>query len=1215
MKKLLVFVTAVISLFSASFSRVCAQDVVISEFQAKNNATVTDNYGGFPDWIELYNAGDETVDLSGWFLTDDAEDLAKWRFPAVSLDPGEFLLVYASDKDLREPDAPLHANFRLNSSGEYLALVAPDGATIVHDFGAAYPPQPADYSYGLAMNGEKITLAGPNAAAKAFVPVSSILGLNWTFPDFNDSAWREGATGVGYDRGSTYDALIDLDMQDAMYDSNSTVYIRIPFFLENAEDVGTLSLRMQYDDGFIAYINGEEVASAQAPASPAWNSVATADHPDSEALIFQHFSIPASPGLLRNGDNMLAIHGLNRSDGSSDMLIVPELDAYVQGELESGVVHYFDQPSPGYSNSPGFPEIAERPVISPEGTVFEGELEVTLSIDAPDTEIRYTLDGSDPSAASALYSGPITIDTSTLVRAQGMKSGLASSPVVSMGYIAIAGSTMSNFSSDIPVVIIENFGEGRPPKDPKEPAFMAIFEPGDDGRTRLIRNDAIELPALRNRIGIEVRGSSTAGREKASFSFEFRDEDDDDIDFRPLGLPEESDWILYGAYNFDRALMRNPLIYELSNQTGRYAARTKFIELFFNMNGGDLTYSDYMGVYSFMEKIKRGEWRVDIEGLSGEDNEEPAVTGGYIMKVDRNDPGDSGFSLSHQGRVLYYYPKEDAITSAQTAWIRSYMQEFEDVLFSANFKDPVNGYAKYVDTGAWIDHHILNILPMNVDAIRLSGYFHKNRGGKIEYGPIWDFDRTMGSTDGRDDNPRQWDGTGDSSKLYFYSLDSRFPWWYRLFQDDDFMQCWIDRWFMLRETVLSTSNIHGVIDGMQETLDEAHTRNFQRWTLISASYWYSEVTILKNWLASRVSWMDSHFIDPPEFSSDGGKVDRGFELSVVSPSGGTIYYTLDGSDPREPGGDVAPQALTYTGDPIVISENTRVCARVQRSNGRWPWSAPREDSYIVDPLPLVITEIMYHPGEPPAGSPYEDNDYEFIELFNRGSGAVDLSGVRFSNGVEFSFAFGTVIDSGAYALVVKNLAAFMSRYPATDESAVLGEYSGSLENRGERIVLSGEVDEAILDLTYDDLWFPSTDGFGYSIVLVDPMNPADPWNLKESWRPSGVVHGSPGSANAGGPGPGGWQLPGDMNQDGALDLSDAITSLLYLFSSTSRTLPCEGATLSEGGNLTLFDVNGDLQANLADVVYTLRYLFNGGAPPSEGIECILIQDCPQGCGY
>ena len=113
-------------------------------------------------------------------------------------------------------------------------------------------------------------------------------------------------------------------------------------------------------------------------------------------------------------------------------------------------------------------------------------------------------------------------------------------------------------------------------------------------------------------------------------------------------------------------------------------------------------------------------------------------------------------STSRQGSLRYVYPKEDNITSVQATWLRSWLQEFENALFGPNWLDPVEGYAPYIDMRAYVDHHILNTMAMNVDAYRLSGYLHKPRNGPLTYGPIWDFDRSMGSTDGRDDNPRTW---------------------------------------------------------------------------------------------------------------------------------------------------------------------------------------------------------------------------------------------------------------------------------------------------------------------------------------------------------------------------------------------------------------------------------------------------------------------------
>jgi hypothetical protein len=125
----------------------------ISEFMAKNTSTVVDEDGKYSDWIEVRNSGSCPVSLDGWTLTDDMAQLAKWRFPATNITAGQFMVVWASDKNRRAPGAPLHTNFKLADEGEYLALVQPDGVTIATQFYPTFPPQLADVSYGLPAGG------------------------------------------------------------------------------------------------------------------------------------------------------------------------------------------------------------------------------------------------------------------------------------------------------------------------------------------------------------------------------------------------------------------------------------------------------------------------------------------------------------------------------------------------------------------------------------------------------------------------------------------------------------------------------------------------------------------------------------------------------------------------------------------------------------------------------------------------------------------------------------------------------------------------------------------------------------------------------------------------------------------------------------------------------------------------------------------------------
>lgn len=324
---------------------------VITEFVASNRDSLIDSDGDSSDWIEIYNPTAETLNLDGWFLTDDLGDLAKWQFPAVQLAPGGYLVVFASGRDLRDPAGRLHTNFSLQADGESLALVQPDGWTLAFAY-VDYPPQLVDVSYGVSGGGvaqNETLLVAQGTAAKALIPTDNRLGLTWTKKVFDDSAWLAGTTGVGFD----YAGYTGLDV-GAMRNVNRTVYVRIPFQASGPADIDKLILRMQFEDGFVAWLNGVEVALASAPtgAQLAWNSGATANREDADAVVPMDFDITQHKAALIEGDNVLAIQGLNSSVSSSDLLILPELAAVKieQIDLDEVIESYFLHPTPGAAN-------------------------------------------------------------------------------------------------------------------------------------------------------------------------------------------------------------------------------------------------------------------------------------------------------------------------------------------------------------------------------------------------------------------------------------------------------------------------------------------------------------------------------------------------------------------------------------------------------------------------------------------------------------------------------------------------------------------------------------------------------------------------------------------------------------------------------------------------------------------------------------------------
>jgi hypothetical protein len=190
------------SLESLEPRQLLAANVVISELMAVNNGTLADADGEYSDWLELHNTTSFPVNLDGYYLTDDAYDLTKWRLPAVTLAAGGYLTVFASDKDRTTPAGSLHTNFKLAAEGEPLALVRPDGVTIEHAYEPAFPEQLADISYGLFGSLQDVdTLVHEEAPVCVLVPADGSLGTAWTAATFDASAWTEGDLGVGYDAG------------------------------------------------------------------------------------------------------------------------------------------------------------------------------------------------------------------------------------------------------------------------------------------------------------------------------------------------------------------------------------------------------------------------------------------------------------------------------------------------------------------------------------------------------------------------------------------------------------------------------------------------------------------------------------------------------------------------------------------------------------------------------------------------------------------------------------------------------------------------------------------------------------------------------------------------------------------------------------------------------------------------------------------------------
>jgi len=410
-------------------------------------------------------------------------------------------------------------------------------------------------------------------------------------------------------------------------------------------------------------------------------------------------------------------------------------------------------------------------------------------------------------------------------------------------------------SSNLPLLIIDP-GAQVIPHEPKIRATLSIIDHGK-GKP----NSLGDAPTQQVPIMIEVRGSSSQMFDKKSYAIETVTDSGNDRSVELLGLPREVDWILYGPYS-DKSLMRNHIAYELSRRMGHYAPRTRFAEAFVREREGDLA-GQYVGVYLLVESIKRGQNRVAVPRLRRNDAGE--ITGGYVLKVDRVG-GPQTYFTSDYGSVLgFVSPRGSRLNDAQRAWIQHDFSQFEERLSRRDFRDPQEGYARFIDSDSFIDFFLLNELFKNVDAYFLSTFLHRTGDGRLKLGPVWDLDLSTGNA--------SYGGVWKAEGWMLFPDDPRrgsgMPfWWDRLFEDPDFRARLLDRYVTLRKDVFSEAAVFTLIDETAQTLDSAQKRNFQRWPTLGRYVWpnprpyartYPElIQNLKTWFHNRMIWMDEN---------------------------------------------------------------------------------------------------------------------------------------------------------------------------------------------------------------------------------------------------------------------------------------------------------------------------------------------------------------------
>jgi hypothetical protein len=424
-----------------------------------------------------------------------------------------------------------------------------------------------------------------------------------------------------------------------------------------------------------------------------------------------------------------------------------------------------------------------------------------------------------------------------------------------------SGAAQSFTSSNLPIVVINTSGQYIDTAYQKFFVNMGIIYNGPG-----IRNYMTDpFNNYNGQIEIELHGSSSLWLPKKSYNVETVNAAHVKTDVSLLGMPLEHDWILNAPYQ-DKTLIRDELTFNIFSKMGHYCSRSRFVELVVNGN--------YRGVYELQEKIKRDDSRVNVAKLKLDELSGDELTGGYIIKLDKILPGDQGWYSNYPSDItgdsanffLYFYPKPDSIPVAQKNYIHGFFDQFENALVSPYFTSPDSGYAHYIDVGSFIDNMLLNEMSKNVDGYRASTYFYKDRDSKdmrLHAGPLWDYDLSWYNCSYNGGNVV----SGWQYQQYAYNNFVPF-WWWQFMLDPAFKNQLKCRYTTLRATILSNAALFAHVDSMAIYLNESQARNFTRWPImgtivapnpspVPADY-AGEIAQLKNWIQSRLSWLDAN---------------------------------------------------------------------------------------------------------------------------------------------------------------------------------------------------------------------------------------------------------------------------------------------------------------------------------------------------------------------
>ena len=1166
-----------------STAAVQGQDVVISEFLTSNNVGIRDENGERVDWIEIFNRGTGTVNLLNWKLRDSSDE---WVFPATNLAPGRLLLVFASEKNRRVPGAPLHTNFRLSSGGEYLGLIRPDD-TVASEF-SPYEPQVPDVSYGFGERTTNQVWVGTNASLRALVPNAGT-GASWTATNYNDSAWILGTNGVGFGTtnaaGGSVLPFVKTDIGGVMSNVNASAYVRIPFTVTDTSTVSLASLRLRYDDGYVAYINGLEISRANAPALPAYDSAATGAH---SPLSVEEIRL--GQAFFQNGANVLAIHGLNIDATNEDFVVYADLSAAIVVDSSAQPV-YFTTPSPTNANSSGVailgPAILD-PTHSPNVPTDTEDVGVTVRVqptfnDVASVVVRYRVmynteqetpmfdDGfhGDGVAGDRIYGATLPFSSASTngqmlrwhFRAVDTLSNTSRWPLfASPGDTEYLGTIVeTNVISQLPVVHL----------------FVSSGQTGAIDQQGGGRISAFYDGEFYDNIHMQLRGNSTSGFNKKSHRIEFNR----DHPFRHPGAlfgprlssdpsadaPRVRHTSFVADYP-DPAYMRQGLGYWLCQLFG--APAPFYYPMRLHMNTAFYQLANHNDVHDeeLLERLGYDP-RGALYNAAGQVTPGRASTGGFEKKTRRWDTADAEYTVLANGisetlpvaaRRTNVFELFDLPEMLNYLVVGRWIHENDDVwanlsLYYDNDGDRLWRIVPFDVNLSWgaIFYEGLPTCGPYVEGVQATNDAHKAHpfygGSEITacnsgnynrvYDAIFDIPETREMFLRRMrtllDTYVKPPGTPVGTTL----IEQKIMAWYNLIREEALRdrarwqwpskggQCNFD------PGINVTNGVYGLITNFflarrdhfyikhsaemgTQPIGVFRTNNAGIPFAQPAGVTLNVVDFDYNPVSGNQEQEYICVSNPAPFAVDisgwriEGAVDFTFKPGTVIPSFYALYispnvvaFRARTTGPRGNQGRfvVGPYQgqLSARGETIVVRDDRGRLVSTNRYAG----------NETLAQRSLRITEIMYHPSKIDAN---DANEYEYIELRNIGTNAINLAGVRLIDGVQFAFTSGT-LTQGQRILVVKNQALFPQRYGGGLNIA--GQYTGSLDNAGERIRLVDSVNEEVLDFDYNNSWYPITDGHGFSLVVADENAEPDLWDSKTNWRASGQLNGSPGAAD------------------------------------------------------------------------------------------------------